>query len=125
ASRTSRRRRGRTRSGRRGCRPARPAGSRSRTGGLRTCFPPRAPLSSGFCPACYTGAVSETPTTEAGGTRPQGHGHGLAYALVAVFLAALAYGAWARPATFGPRPYDAPATTHPQPQRFAGLTKKV
>lgn len=69
--------------------------------------------------------VSETPTTEADGTRPQGHGHGLAYALVAVFLAALAFGAWGLWATFGPRPNDARATIRVQQERIADLEQAV
>src|SRR5690349_8631582 len=82
-------------------------------------------LSSGWRLACYTGAVSEMPASEADSSAAPGHGHGLAYALVAAFLLALAFGAWGLWATFGPRPNDARATIKAQAQRIAELEQSV
>src|SRR5690606_11192271 len=138
ASRTSRRRPGRTPSGRRGSRQARPAARRSRTGGLPTSQSPRA-ISSGDRPACYTGNVSDTgtdpqlpqprdqdpPPGPAEPVEPPAPGHGLAYALVAVFLAALAFGAWGAWVTFGPHPANARATIRSQQARIASLEQAV
>jgi hypothetical protein len=53
------------------------------------------------------------------------HGHGLAYALVAVFLAALAFGAWGLWTTFGPRPQDARSVIATQGARIEALEQRV
>ena len=65
------------------------------------------------------------PTSPGDSSVPPGHGHGLAYALVAVFLAALAFGGWGLWTAFGPRPNDARATIRAQAAKIADLEQAV
>lgn len=53
------------------------------------------------------------------------HGHGLAYALLAVFLAALAFGGWGLWTVFAPRPDDARAQLATQRDRIARLEQQA
>jgi hypothetical protein len=56
---------------------------------------------------------------------PIPHGHGLAYALLAVFLAALAFGGWGLWTVFGPRPADVRAQLSAQRDRIATLEQQA
>ena len=56
---------------------------------------------------------------------PIPHGHGLAYALLAVFLAALAFGGWGLWTVFGPRPDDVRAQLSAQRDRIATLEQQA
>jgi hypothetical protein len=53
------------------------------------------------------------------------HGHGLAYALVAVFLGALVFGGWGLWTAFAPRPGDPHAQLAAQQARVAELEQQV
>ena len=53
------------------------------------------------------------------------HGHGLAYSLLAVFLAALTFGAWGLWTVFAPRPGDARAQLAAQGARIAALEQQA
>ena len=53
------------------------------------------------------------------------HGHGLAYALLAVFLAALAFGGWGLWTVLAPRPGDARAQLSAQRERIAELEQQA
>jgi hypothetical protein len=61
--------------------------------------------------------MDETPTPA--------HGHGLAYALLAVFLAALAFGGWGVWTVLAPRPGDARAQLSAQRDRIAELEQQA
>jgi hypothetical protein len=52
-------------------------------------------------------------------------GHGLAYSLLAVFLAALAFGGWGLWTVFAPRPHDARAQLAAQRERIATLEQQA
>ena len=67
----------------------------------------------------------DPPPGPAEPVEPPAPGHGLAYALVAVFLAALAFGAWGAWVTFGPHPANARATIRSQQARIASLEQAV
>ena len=54
-----------------------------------------------------------------------GHGHGLVYALLAGFLAALAFGGWGLWTVFAPRPDDARAQLAAQRERIAELEQQA
>ena len=56
---------------------------------------------------------------------PPSHGHGLAYALLAVFLAALAFGGWGLWTLFGPQPRDASGTIAAQRERIEALEQNA
>lgn len=60
--------------------------------------------------------MDETPTP---------HGHGLAYALLALFVAALAFGGWGAWTVFAPRPGDARAQLSTQRARIAALEQQA
>jgi len=62
--------------------------------------------------------MDETPT-------PAAHGHGLVYALLAVFVAALAFGAWGLWTVFAPRPEDPRAQLEAQRARIAELEQRT
>lgn len=68
--------------------------------------------------------MDETPSPAAESSR-QAHGHGLAYALVAVFLGALLFGAWGLWTTFAPRPDDLRVRVHAQQARIGALEQQV
>ena len=69
--------------------------------------------------------MSEIPPREPGDAATPAHGHGLAYALLALFLGALAFGGWGAWTTFGPQPRDARATIRAQGQRIEALEQRV
>ena len=82
--------------------------------------------------------MDETPTPSADSARPAApppdaaadhpapaHGHGLAYALLAVFLAALVFGGWGLWTVLAPRPGDARAQLSPQRERIAELEQQA
>ena len=74
--------------------------------------------------------MDETPTPSVdSGRAPQAathaHGHGLAYSLLAVFLAALAFGGWGLWTVFAPRPGDARAQLSAQGARIAALEQQA
>ena len=81
--------------------------------------------------------MDETPTASVDPARTQGpqpaspaaathsHGHGLAYSLLAVFLAALAFGGWGLWTVFAPRPGDARAQLSAQAARIAALQQQA
>jgi hypothetical protein len=54
-----------------------------------------------------------------------GHGHGVAYALIAVFLAALAFGGWGLWRVLSPLPGDTRALRQAQQERIAALEQRV
>jgi hypothetical protein len=58
---------------------------------------------------------------DAAAEAPAQHGHGVAYALIAAFVLALAFGAWGLWRTFAPAPGD----TRAQAARIAGLEQRV
>jgi hypothetical protein len=60
------------------------------------------------------------PQPDAHGEAPA-HGHGVAYALIAAFVLALAFGAWGLWRTFAPMP----GNTHAQAARIAELEQRV
>jgi hypothetical protein len=68
--------------------------------------------------------MDETPSP-ASDTPAHAHGHGLAYTLVGVFLAALLFGAWGLWTTFAPRPGDPRAQLESQQARTAELEQQV
>ena len=53
------------------------------------------------------------------------HGHGLAYTLIGVFLAALLFGAWGLWTVFAPRPNDAASRLQSQRERMELLEQQV
>ena len=53
------------------------------------------------------------------------HGHGLAYTLIGVFLAALLFGAWGLWTVFAPRPNDAVSRLQSQRERMELLEQQV
>jgi hypothetical protein len=63
---------------------------------------------------------SPQPPAEAAAT-PATHGHGIAYALIAAFVLALAFGAWGLWRVLSPAPGD----THAQAARIADLEQRV
>lgn len=71
-------------------------------------------------PARASGPQPAPPTAAA-----QAHGHGLAYSLLAVFLAALAFGGWGLWTVFAPRPGDARAQLSAQAARIAALQQQA
>jgi hypothetical protein len=75
-------------------------------------------------PACYTDSMDETPSP-ATETPVHMHGHGLAYTLVAVFLAALVFGGWGLWTVFAPRPGDPRAQLAAQQSRVDELEQQV
>ena len=56
---------------------------------------------------------------------PPAHGHGLAYTLIVVFLAALLFGAWGAWTLFAPRPNDMSAQLQAQRERTEMLEQQV
>src|SRR5690606_32827565 len=56
---------------------------------------------------------------------PPTHGHGPAYALLALFLGALAFGAWGVWVTFGPQRRDARTTIREQRARIDAVEQQV
>src|SRR5690606_26387994 len=70
-------------------------------------------------PACYTDAMNDEHPT------PPPHGHGLAYTLIGIFLAALVFGAWGVWTLFAPRPGDATARLRAQGERIELLEQQV
>ncbi len=68
--------------------------------------------------------MDETPSPAAD-TPVHAHGHGLAYTLVAVFLAALVFGGWGLWTTFAPRPGDPRAQLEAQQARVGDLEQQV
>lgn len=56
---------------------------------------------------------------------PPTPGHALSYALLALFLGALAFGGWGLWTTFGPHPRNARATLRDQARRIAALEQQV
>ena len=69
--------------------------------------------------------MSDTPPQAHGDDPQPAHGHGLSYALLALFLGALAFGGWGLWTTFGPQPRDARATIRAQGQRIDALEQQV
>lgn len=81
--------------------------------------------------------MDETPTPSVDPARAPGpqpapptaaalaHGHGLAYSLLAVFLAALVFGGWGLWTVFAPRPGDARAQLSAQAARIAALQQQA
>lgn len=67
--------------------------------------------------------MDETPTPSVDPARA--HGHGLAYSLLAVFLAALVFGGWGLWTVFAPRPGDARAQLAAQGARIAALEQQA
>jgi hypothetical protein len=61
------------------------------------------------------------PQADTGETPPPAHGHGIAYALIAAFVLALAFGAWGLWRVLSPAPGD----THAQVARIAELEQRV
>lgn len=59
------------------------------------------------------------------GSEPQHHGHGLAYTVIAVFLAALAFGGWGLWTVLAPDPDDAGTRLETQRERIAALEQQV
>src|SRR3546814_5175963 len=53
----------------------------------------------------YTGTMDDKHPADTEHA-PPAHGHGLAYTLIGIFLAALLFGAWGLWAVFAPRPND-------------------
>jgi hypothetical protein len=68
--------------------------------------------------------MSDAPAAPVETATPS-HGHGIAYALLAVFVAALAFGGWGAWTTFGPRPRDARATIRMQQHQLDVLEQRV
>ena len=66
-----------------------------------------------------------TPAPTPAPTAAHGHGHGMVYALLAVFLAALAFGGWGLWTVFAPRPGDARAQLSAQRDRIATLEQQA
>lgn len=66
----------------------------------------------------------KTPSPVADAT-VHAHGHGLAYTLVAVFLAALVFGGWGLWTTFAPRPGNPRAQLETQQARTGELEQRV
>jgi len=73
--------------------------------------------------------MDETPNPSAvpdrPATPPPTHGHGLAYTLLAVFLAALAFGGWGLWTVFAPAPRGAHAQLSAQRERIAALEQQA
>jgi len=69
--------------------------------------------------------MSDTPPPDADAASTPAHGHGLSYALLALFLGALGFGAWGAWTTFGPQPRDARATLRAQAERIEALEQRV
>ena len=63
-------------------------------------------MSASLPPDPDAGPVTAGPATAAGPAAAATHGHGLAYALVAMFLLALAFGGWGLWKVFAPSPDD-------------------
>jgi hypothetical protein len=70
-------------------------------------------------------SVHDPDTAVAPEVTPQAHGHGAAYALIAVFVLALAFGAWGAWRVFAPAPTDAAARLREQRTRIAELEQRV
>jgi hypothetical protein len=75
--------------------------------------------------AGYTSWVDESPPPTIGPTGEHAHGHGVAYALIAIFLAALAFGGWGAWRVFVPVQGDARAQLRTQQGRIAELEQRV
>ena len=65
------------------------------------------------------------PAPEAAPAQAPEHGHGIAYALIAIFLLALAFGGWGLWQVLAPAPGDARAQLRDQAQRIAQLEQRV
>ena len=65
------------------------------------------------------------PAPEAAPAQGADHGHGIAYALIAIFLLALAFGGWGLWQVLAPAPGDARVQLRNQAQRIAQLEQRV
>jgi hypothetical protein len=78
--------------------------------------------------AGYTGMMNEPTPTQAEApatTADRAHGHGVAYALIAVFIGALAFGGWGLWRVFAPVQGDPRALLRSQQARIAELEQRV